>query len=91
MKKYGIFALTLVLTAALFTGCGCTNPDAVTSEPTLMPTTETTHVTTEATTRSTTVPTTEATTSTTRETVDNGNGGLENTTAATGAGETTTR
>ena len=27
MKKYAILVLVLVLTAALFTGCGCTNQD----------------------------------------------------------------
>ncbi len=91
MKKYGIFALVLVLTAALFTGCGCTDPDMVTTETTLRPTTETTRATTEATTHMTTVPTTAATTPTTRETIDNGNGGLENTTAATGTGESRSR
>ena len=86
MKKYGILILTFVLTAALFTGCGCTDPNVVTSEPALMPTTETTRATTEATTAMTTNPTTEATTTpTTRETVDNGNGGLHETTTGTGA------
>ncbi|MGM9628386.1 MAG: hypothetical protein ACI3V4_09910 [Faecousia sp.] len=77
MKKYCILALTIVLTAALFTGCGCTNRNAggATSAPTLMPTTETTMPTTEA----TTVPTTNSTVPSTQETIDNGNGPVENT------------
>ena len=54
MKKYSILAITLVLTAALFAGCGCTNQDpARNTVPTTMPTTaatETTHATTAPTT-----------------------------------------
>lgn len=84
MKKYSILVLVLVLTAALLTGCGCTNRDMATvptTLPTTAATTAPTHATTEATTEYTTVPTTE-----TRETIDNGNGPLEdNTTGATNA------
>lgn len=70
MKKYGAFALVLVLTAMLFTGCGCTNQDMeYTSLPTTLPTAATT-----APTRETTMPTTAATT---EETIDRGNGPLE--------------
>lgn len=77
MKKYSIFALTLVLTAALFTGCGCTNQDMeYTSTPTSMPTIATTAPTTEA----TTAPTTNATT---ESTADRGNGPLEDSTQNT--------
>lgn len=43
MKRYLAFALTLVLTAALFAGCGCTAGDAeYTTVPTTMPTVMTT-------------------------------------------------
>ena len=40
MKKYAILVLVLVLTAALFTGCGCTNqdPSRNTTVPTTTPT-----------------------------------------------------
>lgn len=83
MKKYLFFALTLVLTAALFTGCGCTNQDAqYTTLPTSMPTMDTIAPTTEATTESTTRATTEPT-------MDNGNGPLEDTTGNTGTTGTT--
>ena len=75
MKKYLLFALTLVLTAALFTACGCTSQDAkYTTAPATMPTIMTTAPTTEA-----THPTTEATT----PTADRGNGPLEDTTTTT--------
>ena len=75
MKKYLMFALTLVLTAALFTACGCTSQDAkYTTAPATMPTIMTTVPTTEA-----TRPATEATT----PTVDRGNGPLEETTVST--------
>ena len=66
MKKYLSFIFALVLTAALFTGCGCTGKDAMyTTAPTTMPTIMTTTPTTAA-----TQPTTEST----RPTVDRGNG-----------------
>ena len=57
MKTFAILALTLLLTAAAMTGCGCTNQNMdSTSAPTVLPTNEeiwnstetTTHVTTEA-------------------------------------------
>ena len=40
MKKYATFVLVLVLTAVLFTGCGCTNqePSRNTTIPTTTPT-----------------------------------------------------
>lgn len=68
MKKLITFALTLVLAAALFAACGCTNSKPANNQPstlppttgaTLMPTTE---ATTMPTTMATTAPTTEATT-----------------------------
>lgn len=84
MKKICCLALSLVLTAAMFTGCGCTNTnrdDA--STPTGTPTTMPTIATTEA----PTVPTTQATRPTMEETSDTGNGLLEDNT--TGSTETT--
>lgn len=75
MKKYIAFATAFVLTAALFTGCGCTSQDAkYTTAPTTMPTVMTAPPTTEA---------TRATTEATTPTADRGNGPLEDTTAAT--------
>lgn len=77
MKKYLMFVLTLVLTAALFTACGCTSQDAkYTTAPATMPTVMTTAPTTEA-----TRPSSEAT----APTADRGNGPLENTTTNTTA------
>lgn len=73
MKKYSILALTLVLTAALFTGCGCTNRNVM---PTTVPTTHATTAPTQATTEMTTAPTHE-TTHNTEATIDRGNGPLE--------------
>ena len=44
MKKYAILVLVLVLTAALFTGCGCTNqdPSRNTTVPSVEPSTNAT-------------------------------------------------
>ena len=66
MKTLATIALTLVLTASLLVGCGCTNRNDNTPAPTVLPTNEelwdTTEATTQATTESTTVPmTTDAT------------------------------
>lgn len=82
MKQYLILALTLVLTAALLTGCGCTSQDAkYTTAPTTMPTVMTTAPTTEA---------TRATTEATTPTADRGNGPLdESTTDTTGSTSST--
>ena len=81
MKKYLSVIFTFVLTAALFTGCGCTSQDATyTTAPTTMPTVMTTVPTTEA---------TRATTEATAPTADRGNGPLEDTTNTTGSTETT--
>lgn len=82
MKKYLAFVLTLVLTASLFTGCGCTSEDArYTTAPTTMPTIMTTPTTesTRATTHATTEPT-----------IDHGNGPLEDTTMDTTVGTDST-
>lgn len=77
MKKYLTFVSAIVLTAALFTGCGCTSQDAqYTTAPATMPTIVTTAPTTE---------TTRATTEPTAPTADRDNGPLENTTMDTTA------
>lgn len=81
MKQYLSFVLILVLTAALFTGCGCTSQDATyTTAPTTRPTVMTTAPTTEA---------TRATTEATVPTADRGNGPLEDTTVTTETTEST--
>ena len=77
MKKFFLIALTLVLTAAMFTACGCTNrnkPEMTT------PTGMTEIMPTIATTAPTTVPTTEATRPTPEESTPTGNGPLEDST-----------
>ena len=81
MKKYGIFALAFVLTGALLVGCGCTNQDMTNTVPTVLPTNEEVMPTTRATTEATTTPTTAATSQPTEtgETIDRGNGALEDT------------
>lgn len=81
MKKYATFVLVLVLTAALFTGCGCTNqePSRNTTVPTTTPTAATIE-TTRATTAPTTMPSVEPSTN---ATIDNGNGPLDEMTDAT--------
>ena len=79
MKKYATFVLVLVLTAALFAGCGCTNQDpGRNTVPTTIPTTAATE-----TTQATTMPVTPSTEPSTQPTIDNGNGPLEGTDGAT--------
>lgn len=81
MKKLTFLALSLILTTALFTGCGCRNYAMPSTEPM---TTPTTFPTTAPTTQPTTPPTTRPTTAATTEpTIDYGNGPL---TEATGDG-----
>lgn len=84
MKKYCIFALTLVLTAALFAGCGCTNQNmgntANTSAPTVLPTTGAASEPTRASSEAPTVPTTGSVNPSTNATIDNGNGPAEEST-----------
>ena len=85
MKTLVTLAVTLVLTASLFVGCGCTNRNNDnTSAPTVLPTNEelwnTTEATTRATTESTTVP---MTTDSTTETGSIGNTDGTNTTDST--------
>jgi len=70
MKTFVSLALTLVLTASMLVGCGCTNQNMDnTSAPTVLPTNEEIWNSTEATTRATTestvmTETTDATTGT---------------------------
>ena len=96
MKKYAYFALTLVLTAVLLVGCGCTNRNMDnTSAPTVLPTNEeiwdSNGTPTNATTEATTTPaTTDVIPGNTDETIDRGNGPLEdNTTGTTNTTEAT--
>ncbi len=80
MKKYALLTICLVLTAALLVGCGCTNKNknnTSTSAPTVLPTNEEVWGNTTA---STTQATTNATTgmdATPGNTIDRGNGALE--------------
>ena len=86
MKTLVTLALTLVLTASLLVGCGCTNRNSDnTSAPTVLPTNEelwdSTETTTRATTESTTVPmTTDSTDSANGGMNGSGNGGRDNST-----------
>lgn len=81
MKKSFILVSALVLTAALFTGCGCRNSQpAGTTAPTTMPTTATTS---EPTTRETTMPTMETSIPTVGPTIEDGNGPLDSSPNAT--------
>ena len=82
MKKHCSLCLSLVLTAAILTACGCTSQDAkYTTAPTTMPTIMTTVPTTEA---------TRATTEATAPTADRGNGPLDDATMdTTGSTEAT--
>lgn len=107
MKKYAFLTLSLVLTAVLLVGCGCTNRNVEdTSAPTVLPTNEEVWDTTEATTRATTETTVPSTMDIipgdTNETTDRGNGPLEDngtnhttssteSTESTGAAEGRTR
>jgi len=83
MKKYTILFLALVLTAALFTGCGCRNSQPMnTTAPTTMPTTA-------PTTAPTTMPATMPTTAT-DATIEDGNGPLPTNATAGADGDTST-
>ena len=80
MKKTLITVLTLVLTAALVTGCGCRNSKPMNTTPTTRPTTA-----------PTTMPTTQATVPTvdpTRDTIEDGNGPLPTNATAGEDGDT---
>lgn len=80
MKKIWTLALSLVLTAALFTGCGCTNTE---KDDASTPTGMTESVPTTLPTQATTVPTTHATRPTMEETTPTGNGAMEDATMGT--------
>lgn len=84
MKKLTILALSLVLTTALLTGCGCRNYAMPSTEPMTMPSTA---PTTAPAPQPTTAPATQPTTAATTEpTIDYGNGPI---TEATGDGAIT--
>ena len=83
MKKYTMLFLVLVLSAAIFTGCGCRNSQPMnTTVPTTMPTTAPTTMPTENT--STTVQTAP----TIGETIEDGNGPLPTNATAGADGDT---
>ena len=87
MKSFASMFMSFVLTAAMLTGCGCTNRNAgVTTPPTMLPTTE-------MTTAPTTMPanTEPSGTRETDETVNHGNGPLveESTAPSESTSETT--
>ena len=87
MKKIWILALTFVLTAALFTGCGCTNSNKNNAST---PTGMTEPMQTVPPTQATTVPTTQPTRPTIVETTPTGNGILEDSaTDSTAASDST--
>ena len=71
MKKYGILITVLVLTAALFTGCGCRNSKPMDTMPQAPSTTPATSAPTRATTEATSAPTTGM-----AATIEDGNGPL---------------
>lgn len=86
MKTLASLFMSFVLTAAMLTGCGCTNRNAgVTTPSTMLPTTEMTTVPTTAPTHASTEP---SATHETDETINHGNGPLVE--ESTGASETTT-
>ena len=96
MKTFLTLALALVLTVSTMAACGCTNQNLDKDvTPTVLPTNEEMWNTTEMPTRSTTEVTrpqvtTDPTLDTTRETIDNGNGGIDDTLNPTVATEETT-
>ena len=96
MKTFVTLAVTLVLTAFLLMGCGCTNRNTDnTSAPTVLPTNEelwdTTEATTRATTESTTMPTTtDSSTDATGGMNGSGNGGMDNDAGNGGSMDSTT-
>ena len=82
MKSFASLFMSFVLTAAMLTGCGCTNRNAgMTTPTTMLPTTEMTTAPTQA----STAP---SATSETDETINHGNGPLVE--ESTGASESTT-
>jgi len=83
MKTFWTLALTLVLTAAMFTGCGCTNSE---KDDASTPTGMTESMPTTPSTQMPTVPTTQTTRPTMEQTIP-GNGAMED--SATGMTGTT--
>lgn len=76
MKPFASLFMSLVLTAAMLTGCGCTNQNAdMTTATTLLPTNEATTMPSTAATEMTTAPTTDGMQGT-NETINHGNGPL---------------
>lgn len=78
MKRYSMFLLVFVLTAALMTGCGCTGPGSGgNTDPTILPTNGETTTPVPSTTEIT-QPSSDTTASSTQpsETIDRGNGAL---------------
>ena len=96
MKTFVTLAVTLVLTASLLMGCGCTNRNNDnTSAPTVLPTNEelwdSTEATTRATTEATTMPTTtDSSTDAAGGMNGSGNGGMDNSTGSGGSMDSTT-
>ena len=87
MKSFASMFASFVLTAAMLTGCGCTNRNAgMTTPSTLLPTTE---MTTTPTTTPTQEPTVPSMTRETDETINHGNGPLEDESTAESTSETT--
>ena len=82
MKSFASLFMSFVLTAAMLTGCGCTNRNAgMTTPTTMLPTTEMTTAPTSAPTHAATEP---SMTNETDETINHGNGPLvEDTTGTT--------
>lgn len=91
MKKYASLALVLVLTAMLLVGCGCTNSNkGMTTDPTILPTNEEIWDTTQGTQATTGSTMPEMLDTTPTQTVDRGNGPLEDaTTGTTGSTDST--
>ena len=89
MKSFASLFMSFVLTAAMLTGCGCTNRNAgMTTPTTMLPTTEMTTVPTTVPTQPSTEPSGTNGTNGTDETVNHGNGPLVEET--TGPSESTT-
>lgn len=96
MKALASLLTSLVLTAAMLTGCGCTNRNMDNTPPTsLLPSSEATTAPSTAATETTTMPTMESTQTSSEPTINHGNGPLvdESTSPSesTGATEGTAR
>ena len=84
MKKHVYLVLVFVLTVSILTGCGCTKKKIDTPDPTVLPTNEEVWDTTAPASRATAETTVPTMTTVPTETVDRGNGPLEDTTGSTG-------